>query len=171
MMRLFVESLSAYNSGRMVGDWIAPLDYSQDDFLKRVEEVTRGADEKFVTDYENAPNCGEYPNLKHYWQLCHDIREMRTSVDLKVLIKYVKEHITAYADIETFYRAIDELEDNSLGLYASVQDFVDEMAENDGFNQIPEHWQWHVDWGSYRKHLEDHHAFIDIDDQVLVVIR
>jgi antirestriction protein len=96
---------------------------------------------------------------------------MRTSVDLKVLIKYVKEHITAYADIETFYMAIDELEDNARGLYASVEDFIDEMAELDGFNQIPVHWQRHVDWESYRKHLEDHHAFIDIDDQVFVVIR
>ena len=52
-MRIFVESLSAYNSGRMVGDWIAPLDYDEEDFLKKVEEVTKGADEKFVTCYEH----------------------------------------------------------------------------------------------------------------------
>ena len=170
-MRIFVESLNAYNSGRMVGDWIRPLDYSQDNFLKRVEEVTKGADEVFITDYEDAPNCGEYPNLSDYWQMLHDIRQMRFSLNANELMQYVKQHITADADIATFYRAIDELEDNSLGLYNSIEDFVDESAEHDGFNQLPERWQWHVDFESYRKALKDSYAFIDVEDKVLVVRR
>ena len=160
-MRLFVESLSAYNSGRMVGDWIAPLDYSEEDFLKKVQEVT---------DYENAPNCGEYPNLRHYWQLCHDIRLNRCSVNTDDLLSYVKDqHIDA--DIDTYYRAFDLFKNDEVMRYESVQDFVEHMAELDGIDQVSNKWQWHIDMQSYRKELEDSYFFVDVKNGVLVVDR
>lgn len=169
-MRLFVESLNALNSGRMVGDWIAPLDYNEEDFLKRVEEVTKGADEKIVTDYENAPNCGEYPNLRHYWQLCHEIRLARHSVNTNDLIAYVHDqHINA--DIDTFFRALEMFENDQVMRYESVQDFVEHMARLDGIDEVSNKWQWHIDMESYRKELEDSYFFVDVKNGVLVAER
>lgn len=169
-MRIFVESLSAYNSGRMVGDWIAPLDYDEEDFLKKVEEVTKGADEKFVTCYEHAPNCGEYPNLRHYWQLCHDIRQLRSSVDTNDLFNYVEDqHINA--DIDIFYNALDMFENDSIQRYESVEDFIEEQAVLDGIEELPQRWVNHVDLESYRAELEHYYTFINVNNGVLVVLR
>ena len=169
-MRLFIESLNALNSGRMVGDWIAPLDYNEEDFLKRVEEVTRGADEKIVTDYENAPNCGEYPNLRHYWQLCHEMRLARHSVNNDDLMAYVHDqHINA--DVDTFFGALEMFENDQVMRYESVQDFVEHMAELDGIDQVSSKWQCHIDMESYRKELEDSYFFVVVKNGVLVVRR
>lgn len=169
-MKICVQSLDAYNQGKLIFEWLSPLDYSEEDFLKKVEEATKGADEVMVADYDNAPNCGEYPNLRHYWQLCHDIRLNRCSVNTDDLLAFVKDqHIDA--DIDTYYRALDLFENDQVMRYESVQDFVDHMAELDGIDQVSNKWQWHINMESYRRELEDSYFFIDVKNGVLVADR
>ena len=168
-MRLFIESLNALNSGRMVGDWIAPLDYNEEDFLKRVEEVTRGADEKIVTDYENAPNCGEYPNLRHYWQLLEQIQ--REEIDLKLLLAYVDE-LYINEGITTFENAMQEVSDLYYGTFDSIRDFGEQHAEEvDLISTVPQQWQSYINIDDYSDDLTQHYTFVDMPDGYAVFHR
>jgi antirestriction protein len=170
MMKICVQSLDAYNQGKLIYEWLAPLDYSEEDFLKKVEEATKGADEVMVADYDNAPNCGEYPNLRHYWQLCHEIRLARHSVNTDDLIAYVREeYITP--DIDTYYRALDMFENGEVMRYESVDDFVEQNAVMMGIEQLPKHWVNHIDMESYRADLEHEYSFTNVNDGVLVALR
>jgi len=169
MMKICVQSLDAYNQGQLIFEWLAPLDYSEEDFLKKVEEVTNGADEVMVADYDNAPNCGEYPNLRHYWQLLEQIQ--REEIDLKLLLAYVDE-LYINEGITTFENAIQEISDLYFGTFDSMRDFGEYHAELiDLISTVPQQWQHYINIDDYADDLSRDYIFVDMPDGYAVFQR
>jgi len=75
-IKIYVASLEAYNSGRMVGDWLTPSDYANfESFYTAIQIATEYADEVAVHDYEGVNLNDEYPNFEKLYEFCKALLE------------------------------------------------------------------------------------------------
>ena len=122
-IKIYVASLEAYNSGRMVGDWVTPSNYSDfESFNYAIKLVTKNADEVAVHDYDGINLSNEYPNFEELYEFCKSLEDSHLD----------EEVITAYADnihSELTLELIEEAEKNYVGTCDSWQEFADEDAD------------------------------------------
>ena len=88
-IKIYVASLEAYNSGRMVGDWITPTDYlSFEKFNDAIQIATKNADEVAVHDYEGIDLDDEYPDFEELYYFCQAVED--SWVDNEAIIAYAE---------------------------------------------------------------------------------
>tara|TARA_R110002051_G_C8467989_1_gene459552 strand:- start:42 stop:599 length:558 start_codon:yes stop_codon:yes gene_type:complete len=158
--RIYVANLAAYNSGRMVGDWITPTNYETfDDFNKAIQKATRYADEVAVHDYDYLPSSlGEYPNLEGLYDFCDHIEDSPMCLD--ALIAYA-DYMGADLTNFSFYDA----EDMYQGKYNYFKDYAeyyfDESGDAAEIEKLPQNLQYHFDMDSYSKDLQYHYHVVE----------
>ena len=160
-MQVYYANLGAYNSGRMVGDWLEPSEFeSLEDFEKAIKKVTKNADEVAVHDYDNFPNMGEYPSAEEIYNFAHQVKEVIDSNHF-LTMDIIRDYIDATG------RSIEEIDfdDEFIGLYDTLKDFAECHAYDvDNFESIPEHMQRYFDWDYYSKVLEREYIIITTSD-------
>jgi antirestriction protein len=144
--RIYVASLSDYNSGRLHGAWI---DAAQDaDVL--LEEITAMlaksrepvAEEWAIHDYDDMPNLGEWPSLE-------DVSAVAAAVEEHgfALVNGVIEHGgCAKSEVASF------IEENYRGTYRDLADFAEEFTRDN--SEIPEYLEHYIDWGKMARDFE-----------------
>ena len=166
---IYFANLSAYNSGRLVGNWVYPLLYNNlADFLVAIEEATKDgteyADEIAVHDYDNFPNMGEYPDHESIYNLAHAIDE--SHLDDEVLIKYFKDYYSS--NIEELVDCISDIEDTYIGVYDNFREFADARADETIKCIVNKDAQQFVfnnfDYDGYARDLEHDFRFIQLDN-------
>jgi len=183
---VYFANLSAYNEGRMVGDWVYPLEYkSFKDFVKAIKEATKDgleyADEIAVHDYDGFVDMGEYPSHASIYKLAHSLAE--SSLKDEIIIKYFEDTNNVFwlerkndfysNDYEELIDEIKNIEDNFISEYDSFQKYADEIADEKIFCQIPKEAQQfvfnHFDYDSYARDLELDYNVIDLDNHKVAI--
>lgn len=173
---VYFANLSAYNDGRMVGDWVYPLEYkSFKSFVKAVKEATKDgseyADEIAVHDYDSFPNMGEYPSHASIYKLAYSLEE--STLKAEVLIKYFNDFYSS--DYEDLIEEISSIEEAFLVEYDTFKDFADEQADEDIANLIPSEAQQFVfnnfDYESYARDLQHSYNVITLDNYKVAIFQ
>ena len=165
-MGAWFASLSAYNSGRLVGKWIYPLDYdSFDKFAKAIKHGTLDADEVAIHDYDNCPDMGEYPDHEELYNLIHAMED--SYIDNEALIKYMSNQHDYSADL------VQEAEESYITTADTFKDFAYEQAEEDIRNTVnAEAVQFvfnNFDYDGYASDLEHSFTVIKLDNYDVAV--
>ena len=122
-IKIYVASLEAYNSGRMVGDWLTPSDYlSFEKFNNAIQIATEYADEVAVHDYEGINLNNEYPDFEELYYFCHALQD--SWLDEEVITAYAE-----YTGDELDNELIANAENSYVGTYSSFQEYADEWAD------------------------------------------
>ena len=160
-MGAWFASLSAYNSGRLVGGWVYPLEHdSFESFYQAIKRVTRGHDEVAIHDYDNCPDMGEFPNHVDLYNLIHAIED--SYIDNEILIKYMDNQCNSAADL------LEEAERFYITTADTFKDFAYEQAEQDIENTVnAEAVQFvfnNFDYDGYARDLEHDYTVIELDN-------
>jgi len=146
-IKIYVASLEAYNSGRMVGDWLTPSDYANfESFYTAIQIATEYADEVAVHDYEGVNLNDEYPNFEKLYEFCKALEDSHLD----------EEVITAYAentseDLDT--DLITKAEDYYVGTFDSFQEYADDFADEQLHN-TNDFLKSYFDYESFARDLE-----------------
>jgi antirestriction protein len=172
-MQVYYANLEAYNSGRMIGDWLKPSKFeSLEDFEKAIKKVTKNADEVAVHDYDNFPNMGEYPSAEEIYNFAHQVKEVVDSyhfLTMDIIMEYI-DAMQQYHGIPNF----DEIDfnDEFIGLYDTLKDFAEWHAYDvDSFESIPEHMRRFFDWDYYAESLEREYIIITTSNYCKAVFK
>jgi len=153
-----ITDLADHNNGVLRFKWIdVELINDIDDLQELITKFLGDHEEWFISDYDNFPNLGEYPDLD-------DVMDI-----INILNDYDMEVIKAYRDIG--FGDMDLLEDHYVGTYDSEEEYAWEFVEScGGYNDIPEHLQYYFDIDSYTKDLfiNDFHSAKTINHKVIV---
>jgi len=171
-MGMWFANLSAYNSGRLVGKWIYPLNYdSFDEFAKAIKEGTRDtvdyADEIAVHDYDNCPDMGEYPDHEELYNVIHAIED--SYIDNEILIKYMSNQNDYSVDL------VQEAEESFITTADKFKDFAYEYADEEIQNTVnAEAVQFvfnNFDYDGYARDLEHSFTVIELDNYDVAIFR
>jgi hypothetical protein len=163
---VYFANLEAYNQGRLIGGWLYPLQYETlDGFLEAIKQVTRGADEIAVHDYDDFPNMGEYPCHEELYLLAHAIDE--SYIDDEILIKYMENQHNYSSDL------VAEAEDNFICRANSLKDFAEDQAEDLILSIVNKDAQRFVfnyfDYKSYEYDLSLEYTILELDNHDIAV--
>ena len=167
-MGMWFANLSAYNSGRLVGGWLYPLDFgSFDEFAEAIKKVTKNADEIAVHDYDDCPDMGEYPDHEELYNLVHAIED--SYIDNEILIKYMANQHDYSADL------VQEAEESFITTADKFKDFAYEYAEEEIQNTVnAEAVQFvfnNFDYDGYARDLEHSFTVIELDNYDVAIFR
>ncbi|MDC3382387.1 antirestriction protein ArdA [Candidatus Pelagibacter sp.] len=160
-MGAWFASLSAYNSGSLVGGWVYPLEHdSFESFYQAIKRVTRGHDEVAIHDYDNCPDMGEFPNHVDLYELIHAMED--SYLDNEALIKYMSNQHDYSADL------VQDAEEAYITTADSFKDYAYEYAEEDIRNTVnAEAVQFvfnNFDYDGYASDLEHDYTVIELDN-------
>ena len=164
--KIWVANLAEYNCGNLVGEWIAPSDYSEfEDYWKAVKKATRNADEIAVFDYELLPSSfGEYPDHQELFDFVHAVEE--SHLDLETISKF------AMATGAKISECLADAEESYCGEWNNFGEYAEEYATDcDLFNEIPEHLQSYFDWESYARTLEHDYTVVELSNYSVAIFR
>ncbi len=167
-MGMWFASLSAYNSGSLVGGWLYPLDFdSFDEFAEAIKRVTRNADEVAVHDYDDCPDMGEYPDHEELYNLVHAIED--SYIDTEILIKYMNDQYNYSADL------VSEAENAYITTADSFEDYAYQFAEDDINNMVNadavEFVLNNFDYDGYARDLQHSYTIIELDNYNVAIFQ
>lgn len=150
-MRLYIANLAAYNSGRLIGEWLDLDDYSDADELREAIQskviAPYGGEEWAIHDTED---CGswqidEYESLDRIMA----VKELADQYSIDAVTGYIDLVGAHYIDVETLE---SEFQDAYRGAAESgkewAQDTVIESWQGEGSaDQHP--WFGYIDWDHY----------------------
>lgn len=156
--RAWVGCLGCYNSGKLVGAW---CDREEADDLESV-----GLVREFVGELRNHFGC-VVCGSGEFW--CFDVEHLPTSREMSpsefVRLAEREEKIEEHGDAEAlrvfiehmgfgpdfdFDEVVSQFEDAYRGDWSSVEEFAEEMAEEQGdLAEVPDHLASCIDWESY----------------------
>ena len=159
-IKIYVASLEAYNSGRMVGDWITPSDYEDfESFNNAIQIATKNADEVAVHDYDGINMSNEYPDFEKLYEFCKALEDSHLD----------EEVITAYANnihSELTPELIEEAEENYINTYDTFQEFANQEAEQEIENIVNREAVQFVfnnfDYEGYARDLRHSYTVLDL---------
>tara|TARA_B100002019_G_scaffold262652_1_gene250191 strand:+ start:138 stop:644 length:507 start_codon:yes stop_codon:yes gene_type:complete len=157
-IKIYVASLEAYNSGRMVGDWVTPSDYEDyDKFRWAIMDATKNADEVAVHDYDGINISNEYPDFEDLYEFCQALENAD---------EHMREPIIAYA--ENAYEDLNpdivtKAEDYYVGTFSSFQEYADEWADEQ-LRNIDDFLKNYFDYESHARDLEYDYMICDVSD-------
>lgn len=123
--KIYVADLEAYNSGKLVGQWMDLTDYdSAEELMEAIQKflIKSGGEEYAIHDFENFPRSlySEYMGEKDFEELYEMIDlAKQNDLPLEVVAQVVSEY-DAKA-LEEFYRTFDDAED-------FAQELVDDLG-------------------------------------------
>lgn len=147
-MKIYIASLSDYNEGRLIGEWV-DLSEIEDvyDIEEKIEKILEKskceiAEDWSIHDYEDVPNFGENPDLEKIVNYCEMYKKHGEA--WKAFCNLVGEDYATQSDFEGQYK----------GEYESKEKFAEELAENcDMFNGWSETAQLYFDWDAWTRDL------------------
>ena len=166
---VYFANLAAYVSGRLVGDWVYPLQYdSFEDFAEAIREATKDgtdyADEIAVHDYNNFPNMGEYPDHESIYNLAHAIDGSHLCDE--IIIKYFNDYYSS--NLEDLADCISDIEDAYIGEYDSFEAYANEIADDYILNLISgdaaQFIGYYFDYDKHARDLEHDFRVITLDN-------
>ena len=156
-MEIALTDLEDYVNGKLRFEWVDLEDiYDIDDLeetIKKFMDVT-GHEEYFITDYDEFPDLGEYPELE-------DIITVKECIE-SVQDEPAWEIVQAFLDWGNGIDQLDSFEDSYRGLWDSFEDYAYEFAESVGdFASVPESMRYYIDWEAYSRDLECNGFYTD----------
>jgi antirestriction protein len=123
--KIYVADLEAYNSGRLVGEWLDLSDYNDADELNdAIQDLLDGwgKEEYAIHDYENLPSgmYSEYMGARDFAEL-YEMMDLAKENNLP--LEVVQEVVSQYGE-----GAVDEF----MGKYDSVVDFAEQLVDDLG---------------------------------------
>ena len=161
-IKIYVASLEAYNSGRMVGDWITPSDYlSFEKFNNAIQVATEYADEVAVHDYEGINLNNEYPDFEELYYFCQAVED--SWLDEEVILAYAE-----YTGDELDNELIANAENNYVGTFGSFQEYADEWADEQ-LRDTDDVLKNYFDYESHARDLEYDFMVCDVSNYNVAV--
>ena len=156
-IKIYVASLEAYNSGRMVGDWVTPSDYlSFEKFNNAIQIATEYADEVAVHDYEGINLNNEYPDFEELYYFCEAVED--SWVDDEAIMAYA-EHTGNELDNEL----IADAENSYVGTFSSFQEYAEDYAD-ELIHSTDDFLKSYFDYESFARDLEYDYMVCDVSD-------
>jgi antirestriction protein len=123
--RIYVADLEAYNSGRLVGEWLDLADYDNaDELMDAIQDVLKksGGEEYAIHDVEYVPRSmySEYMGQRDFEQL-YEMMDLAKQNDLP--LEVVQDVVSQYDA-----SAIEEF----VGKYDSAEDFAEQLVDEMG---------------------------------------
>lgn len=153
--RAYVADLAAYNSGRLIGAWIALDGLDADEIRAAVSAVIAaspflGAEEYAIHDWDGIPSSfGEWPDWDAVAAYVGAMADLDDS-DREAFAAYIAD-IGASVDSDS----LDGFREAYNGCHRSGEDFAAELADEIG--AVPESPVWpcsHIDWEAAWRDLE-----------------
>ena len=161
-IKIYVASLEAYNSGRMVGDWVTPSDYlSFEKFNNAIQVATEYADEVAVHDYEGINLNNEYPDFEELYYFCEAVED--SWVDEEVILAYAE-----CTGEELNNELIANAENSYVGTYSSFQEYADEWADEQ-LRDTDDVLKNYFDYESHARDLEYDFMVCDVSNYNVAV--
>ena len=162
-IKIYVASLEAYNSGRMVGDWITPTDYlSFEKFNDAIQVATEYADEVAVHDYDGINLNNEYPDFEELYYFCHAVKD--SWVDEEAILSYAED-----TGEELNTELIANAENRYVGTYSSFQEYADDYANEILLSNADDFIKVYFDYESHARDLEYNYMICDVSDYNVAV--
>ena len=123
--KIYVADLEAYNSGKLVGQWMDLTDYDNaEELMEAIQKflIKSGGEEYAIHDFENFPRSlySEYMGEKDFEELYEMIDlAKQNDLPLEVVAQVVSEYDSKA--VEDFYRTFDDAED-------FAQELVDDLG-------------------------------------------
>lgn len=135
--RIYVADLEAYNSGRLVGEWLDLADYNDaDELMDAIQDVLKksGGEEYAIHDAEYIPRnmYSEYMGQKDFEEL-YEMMDLAKDNDLP--LEVVQEIVSQYSA-----SAVEEF----VGKYNSTEDFAMELIDEMGGIQSFNHFEFYL---------------------------
>ena len=161
-IKIYVASLEAYNSGRMVGDWVTPSDYlSFEKFNNAIQVATEYADEVAVHDYDGINLNNEYPDFEELYYFCQALKD--SWVDEEVILAYAED-----TGDELDNELIANAENSYVGTYSSFQEYADEWADEQ-LRDTDDVLKNYFDYESHARDLEYDFMVCDVSNYNVAV--
>ena len=161
-IKIYVASLEACNSGRMVGDWVTPSDYlTFEKFNNAIQIATEYADEVAVHDYEGINLNNEYPDFEELYYFCEAVED--SWVDEEVILAYAE-----CTGEELNNELIANAENSYVGTYSSFQEYADEWADEQ-LRDTDDVLKNYFDYESHARDLEYDFMVCDVSDYNVAV--
>ena len=161
-IKIYVASLEAYNSGRMVGDWVTPSDYlSFEKFNNAIQVATEYADEVAVHDYDGINLNNEYPDFEELYYFCEAVED--SCVDEEVILAYAE-----CTGEELNNELIANAENSYVGTYSSFQEYADEWADEQ-LRDTDDVLKNYFDYESHARDLEYDFMVCDVSNYNVAV--
>lgn len=127
--RIYVADLEAYNSGRLVGEWVDLADYNNaDELMDVIQHILKksGGEEYAIHDYENFPRSmySEYMGQRDFEAL-YEMMDLAKQNDLP--LEVVQDVVSQYDA-----SAVDDF----VGKYDSEEDFAQELVDEIGIQSF-----------------------------------
>ena len=164
---IWAGSLSAYVSGALLGDWLAPEDYqTYDDFDKAIKKVTKNADEVAIMDYDNCPDFGEYPCIESLYDFI--VASKESYIPFEALKKYAEnQHIS---EPEDYINIIAEAEDSYCGIWDSFQEYSDDFVDSTGMlSGVDKSVSMYFDCNAFARDLELDYSVFKLSDYTVAI--
>ena len=161
-IKIYVASLEAYNSGRMVGDWVTPSDYlSFEKFNNAIQVATEYADEVAVHDYDGINLNNEYPDFEELYYFCHALKD--SWLDEEIILAYAED-----TGDELDNELIANAENSYVGTYSSFQEYADQWADEQ-LQDTDDFLKNYFDYESHARDLEYDFMVCDVSDYNVAV--
>ena len=161
-IKIYVASLEAYNSGRMVGDWVTPSDYlSFEKINNAIQVATEYADEVAVHDYDGINLNNEYPDFEELYYFCEAVED--SWVDEEVILAYAE-----CTGEELNNELIANAENSYVGTYSSFQEYADEWADEQ-LRDTDDVLKNYFDYESHARDLEYDFMVCDVSNYNVAV--
>jgi len=164
---IWAGSLSAYNNGTLLGEWLAPEDYqTYSDFDKAIKKVTKNADEVAIMDYNNCPDFGEYPCIKSLYDFI--VASKESNVPFEALIKYAEnQHIS---EPEDYINIITQAEDSYCGIWDNFQEYADDFVDSTGMlSGVDISVSAYFDYNDFARDLELDYSVFKLSDYKVAI--
>jgi antirestriction protein len=158
--RIYVADLEAYNSGRLVGEWLDLADYNDaDELMDAIQNLLDGwgVEEYAIHDVEYVPSSmySEYMGERDFKQL---YEMMDLAKDNNLPLEVVQEIVSQYSE-----SAVDEFQ----GKYDSATDFAEQLVDDLGGIQNFNDFEYYLDiYETDRRLLAQEMADSYVDDIV-----
>jgi antirestriction protein len=135
--RIYVADLEAYNSGRLVGEWLDLADYDNaDELMDAIQDVLKksGGEEYAIHDVEYIPRSmySEYMGKRDFEQL-YEMMDLAKQNDLP--LEVVQDIVSQYSE-----NAVDDF----VGKYDSAVDFAEELVDDIGIQSFTD-FEYYLD--------------------------
>ena len=162
-IKLYVASLEAYNSGRMVGDWVTPKDYlSFEKFNNAIQVATEYADEVAIHDYEGINLNNEYPDFEELYYFCQALED--SWVDDEAILAYAED-----TGEELNTELIANVENRYVGTFSSFQEYADNYADEILLSNADDFIKGYFDYESFARDLEYDYMVCDVSNYNVAV--
>ena len=157
--RIYVADLEAYNSGRLVGEWLDLADYDNaDELMDAIQDVLKqsGGEEYAIHDVEYVPSSmySEYMGKRDFEQL-YEMMDLAKQNDLP--LEVIQDVVSQYGE-----GAVEEF----VGKYDSATDFAQELVDDTGIESFND-FQYYLDvYETDRRLLSQEMADSYVDDIV-----